>query len=201
LVRTSWFLENDGAWFADEVNADYPDQPISAFLNVDVIDGFLAGTDGEVIIDEFDALSYQVAVSTLRAPTSYECELFDKFQEDSLGEWPACLECEDYAVAAVVIREQAQDESYSLTVEIDEGPVVGIIDRHVILDFSEPSDTDDPIVRGDADMNDFVNMGDVTAVERIVLGLAPSCQNADANKSGSVDMGDVTKIERIILGR
>lgn len=44
-----------------------------------------------------------------------------------------------------------------------------------------------------------MNMGDVTKVERIILGLDPATCACDANGDGKINMGDVTKIERIIL--
>jgi hypothetical protein len=53
---------------------------------------------------------------------------------------------------------------------------------------------------GDANGDGLVNMGDVTKVELIILGLADSTAGADANGDGQVNMGDVTKIELIILG-
>lgn len=52
---------------------------------------------------------------------------------------------------------------------------------------------------GDADKNGSINMGDITKVERIILGLDPPALSADANKDASINMGDVTKIERVIL--
>jgi hypothetical protein len=57
----------------------------------------------------------------------------------------------------------------------------------------------DPI-RGDANGDGLVNMGDVTKVELIVLGLTDATPGADANGDGQVNMGDVTKIELVILG-
>jgi hypothetical protein len=53
---------------------------------------------------------------------------------------------------------------------------------------------------GDANGDDVVNVGDVTAVERIILGLQILTPGADANGDGVVNVGDVTQIERIILG-
>jgi hypothetical protein len=55
-------------------------------------------------------------------------------------------------------------------------------------------------LRGDASGDGTVNMGDVTKVERIILGLEAPTAGADANGDGSINMGDVTSIERIILG-
>jgi hypothetical protein len=53
---------------------------------------------------------------------------------------------------------------------------------------------------GDANGDGKINMGDVTRVELIILGLAAETPGADANGDGDVNMGDVTRIEMIILG-
>jgi large repetitive protein len=53
---------------------------------------------------------------------------------------------------------------------------------------------------GDADGSGYVNMGDVTYVERVILGLVEETSGCDANLNGSISIGDVTMIERIILG-
>ncbi len=53
---------------------------------------------------------------------------------------------------------------------------------------------------GDANQDGIVNMGDVTKVERIMLGIDPLTPGADVNGDGVVNMGDVIRIERIILG-
>lgn len=55
-------------------------------------------------------------------------------------------------------------------------------------------------IRGDADGNGSVNMGDVTKVERIICGLDAATPGADATGEGQINMGDVVKIERLILG-
>jgi hypothetical protein len=53
--------------------------------------------------------------------------------------------------------------------------------------------------QGDANEDGVVTMGDVTKVERIILGIDSPTPGADANLDGFITMGDVTKIERIIL--
>ena len=52
---------------------------------------------------------------------------------------------------------------------------------------------------GDATGEGELDMGDVTKVERIILGIDPPTLGADANEDGVIDMRDVTKIERIIM--
>lgn len=53
---------------------------------------------------------------------------------------------------------------------------------------------------GDANGDSVINILDVTATERMILGYDPVKSWADADWSGTVDMGDVVRIERIILG-
>jgi len=53
---------------------------------------------------------------------------------------------------------------------------------------------------GDADEDGDVDMGDITKVERIIMGLDDSTPGADADQDGDVDMGDITQIELIIIG-
>lgn len=53
-------------------------------------------------------------------------------------------------------------------------------------------------VYGDADGNLTVNQADITKVERIIFGLDPPTRGADANRDGHIDIGDVTAIERMI---
>jgi hypothetical protein len=52
---------------------------------------------------------------------------------------------------------------------------------------------------GDANGDGSVNIGDITYVERVILGLSPETPGCDASLNGSVSIGDVTMIERIIL--
>jgi hypothetical protein len=204
--RVSWELshtQGGEAWFGSD-NAHPTSSWISSFppygvddhLCTDVTNGFLTGTNGT----KEPGARPKSAVSFLREPTSCEIELFEKFQD--LAVWPACLDVCDYAVAGIeIVTSPELTAHYNLTTTVDEGPIIGDIERHTQIRFAQADDTDDPIIRGDADMSDDVNMGDVTTVERMVLGLAPESVNADANASGAVDMGDVTSIERMILGQ
>jgi len=53
---------------------------------------------------------------------------------------------------------------------------------------------------GDADGDGQVTMGDVTIVERVMLGLNPPTAGCDSNLNKVISIGDCTVIERIILG-
>ncbi len=52
---------------------------------------------------------------------------------------------------------------------------------------------------GDANHNGSIDMGDVTKIERIIMGLDTPTLEADADQSGAIDMGDVVTVERMIL--
>ena len=56
-------------------------------------------------------------------------------------------------------------------------------------------------IQGDVNGDGVVDMGDVTKVERIILGKDPYTPAADVNQDGVVNMADVVAIENIILGR
>ncbi len=53
---------------------------------------------------------------------------------------------------------------------------------------------------GDANGDGLVNSADITAVERIIVGLESATPGADANGDGQVNTADITRIERIIAG-
>jgi hypothetical protein len=55
-------------------------------------------------------------------------------------------------------------------------------------------------IPGDANGDGRVSVGDITKVERIILGWDEITPGADADQNGDVNMGDVVKVERIILG-
>ncbi|HIE31044.1 MAG TPA: hypothetical protein EYP67_01505 [Methanosarcinales archaeon] len=54
---------------------------------------------------------------------------------------------------------------------------------------------------GDANENGKINMQDVTAIERMILGLDEETDMADANQNNRINMQDATHIELIMLGR
>lgn len=57
-----------------------------------------------------------------------------------------------------------------------------------------------PFLLGDVSLTGSIDIGDVTRIERVILGMDPMNDAAYANSDGNIDIGDVTKIERIILG-
>ena len=167
--------------------------PVSPCLDMAIEEGFLEGTvsyPGE----GYDFANPTVGVSHTRPLTAEEQVVFTKF-------WPD-LDPDNYVIAAVEVQCTGGTPQLNVQIELTFGAGVEacLIKRNVNLDYALIDSPDDPIARGDADMNGKVNMGDVTMVERMVLGLNPKTIAADANVSNAVNMGDVTKIERIILG-
>lgn len=58
-------------------------------------------------------------------------------------------------------------------------------------------------MRGDANGDGSVNVGDLTAVASCILGYATEgfdADAADADRDGNINVGDISAIERIILG-
>lgn len=53
---------------------------------------------------------------------------------------------------------------------------------------------------GDANADGLVNSADITAVERIIVGLDVATPGADVNGDGLINTADITSIERIIAG-
>ncbi|MGA8850017.1 MAG: dockerin type I repeat-containing protein [Dehalococcoidia bacterium] len=55
-------------------------------------------------------------------------------------------------------------------------------------------------IPGDANGDGVVDVGDITMVKLIIMGLAPPTPCADANQDGDINVGDITKIKLIIMG-
>jgi hypothetical protein len=62
-----------------------------------------------------------------------------------------------------------------------------------------PTPTTTPEFPGDADDNGIINAGDITKLERIILGLDPEILNADANIDGTVNSTDIGVVEYMML--
>jgi hypothetical protein len=140
--------------------------------------------------------------SWLRAPVTAEKAMFAKF-------WPT-LNADDFAVTAIDIvttgdGEVHVDETITSTDYAYGTYSAGQIRRYT--DFATGTGAtmsyplDDPILLGDANMDGVVNALDITAVERIILGMDQNVVvQADANYNGTINMGDVIRIEKTFLG-
>jgi hypothetical protein len=150
------------------------------------------------------------AQQTLWRSLTAEEALFYKFFNKTLS--PTGLQPDNFACAAIDIYDGSK--SIDCTVEIQvSSPDFGFIDpiTHVVtpigkvlyetnVNFANPYPIDDSIKPGDANLDNQVNMGDVTVIEKMILGLKPVNVQADVNCNGKVDMGDVVKLERQLLG-
>jgi len=172
--------------------------------NITLENGFLNGTHGIVT----DGIARHNGESTLRVPTSYEVELFNKFWGTN-GTSTIRADAANYVVAAVKIQSlDGLNPRVSVKIDITSHDfdfnmpqtVPATITYYTNVDFAVRDALDDGLRLGDANCDGVVNMGDVTAVERMILGYNGVTSNAIVNSDGTVDMGTVVKIERTILG-
>jgi len=183
------------------------DGPISQFNtitgNITLKDGFLSDTNGSCI----DVYRLK-GVSYLRAPTSYETTLFNKFWGPS-GTSAIKADPANYVVAGIKVysgnglngQTNVTIKIYSHDFDTQVNQDAAYVQYETNLNFFTDVDAlDDTIRAGDANCDGVVNMGDVTAVERMILGYSAVTSNAILNNDGTVDMGTVVKIERTILG-
>jgi len=200
--------------------------PISGYntvtQNIFTQGGFLANTNGLVT----DGAARLNATSTLRLPTPFEMQLFNKFWGPSPTPNPANpnpgtptspggtssirADATKYCVAALKVSGGDMDFSDMAAVNITVishdfdsvigQPLPGQVSYETDVDLSVWDALDDGIRVGDANCDGKVDIGDVTAVENMILGNTPITSNAIVNNDGSVDMGTVVKIERTILG-
>lgn len=78
---------------------------------------------------------------------------------------------------------------------------MGTVMYNTNADFGVHDPIDDAPHRGDAlNTGKGVNVGDITYIERVILGLSIANVNCDANGDNVIDMGDVVMVERMILG-
>jgi len=174
--------------------------------------GFLRGTNGH-------AASSILGYSTLRKPTDMEKTLFNKFWGNpvaisgtTIGTSSIRANPNNYCVAAIDLLDLmgggTANGRVNVTISItshDFDAVQGqsypaTVVYNTNVDFGALDALDDGIRVGDANYDGVVNMGDVTAVERMILGYNRVATNAILNNDGTVDMGTVVKIERKILG-
>jgi len=174
--------------------------------SIDVTDGFLDGTFGVASPGRTSGVSY------MRAPDSYEQQLFNKFwgaggQYEVLDRNGQNMSASNFAVAAIEVINTNHPAATDATVQAQiESPDYGVIfgttgkvTYYTNIDYGAYYPLDDPIVFGDANANGVVEMGDVTAIERMILGLDNYYIGADANANNKINMGDVVKIERMLL--
>jgi hypothetical protein len=148
------------------------------------------------------------ATGYLRAPTPAEQALFMKFWGTGGTSTITGLDPKNFAVAAIDLLADSSSSRVQVNIDITShdfdlvaGQLVpGTVQYKTNVDFGRKDYLDDGITVGDANCDGVVNMGDVTAVERMILGKSAVTSNAIVNNEGTVDMGTVVKIERKILG-
>jgi len=166
------------------------------------------------------------AYSFLRPPTATEVTLFNKFwgatpapnpanpdpvhPSDPGGTSTIRADAKNYVVAGIKVTGGPNNYSSTaqiiITIESHDFDVVmgqsaaGQLSYETNVDLNLVDALDDGIRVGDANCDGVVNMGDVTAVERMILGYNSVTSNSVLNDDGTVDMGTVVKIERTILG-
>lgn len=74
--------------------------------------------------------------------------------------------------------------------------VVALLTMMILSNPAEASNG----IRGDANQDGEVSMGDVVMLQRMILGYNQIIPEADINADGEVNMGDVIITERAILG-
>jgi len=182
--------------------------------NITLVDGFLSGTNGQIT----DTTGYRLlGESNFKIPSSYEVDLFNKFWGPSPATNPANpggtssirADVSRYLVAGIKVESlngrngQVNVNAYIYSDDFDlkfEQLTSNYVHYQTNLNFTTIDALDDSIRSGDANCDGVVNMGDVTAVERMILGYSGVTSNAIINADGTVDMGTVVKIERTILG-
>jgi hypothetical protein len=185
--------------------------------NVTLTGGFLTGTNG-TIFDSLTTKSHAVSYLIPVKSSIYLTALFNKFWGSGTTEngtsYPATstisgLNPANFAVAAIDVQAGGSAYQDNVTVNISIHSPDFLLNPplsdptllyQTLVDFSAKDSLDDSIRAGDANCDGAVNMGDVTATERMILGLDKVTSNAVLNTDGTVDMGTVVKIERSILG-
>jgi len=179
--RIEWYLAPEGA----EIIARDA-QGVSIWLpDIDVEDGFLAGTNGHVLNDDRTR-----GESWTRLPTEAEKDLFEKFQ--GFGVWPDYLDVNDYAVAAIEVL-SSLPTAFDLTIYLDERE--GTVIRHTNLDFDVADDPDDPYRTGDVGGDHAVNVLDmIQVVQKFGETGVPGWIPEDVNKDGVINVLDLIAV-------
>jgi len=156
-----------------------------------------------------DGQAFTAEQADLWKSLTAEEALFYKFFNKSLA--PDGLQPDDFVVAALDLFSEDTTADCTVSIQIrsaefaPEGSATGLLkySSNVYFNPADPEGSyplDDAVKPGDANMDNQVNMGDVTVIEKMILGLkAPNVQ-ADVNCNSTVDMGDVVRLERTLLG-
>jgi len=217
-TKVEWMLDGANARFFNTNTDFYGINPMypSSELHFDA-NGFLFNADhpGE----RAAGTTVTSGTSWLKAPDSYESMLFDKMWGSAAGDQKMygpdglVLNANNFAVAAievvtsgygmVTVDEYLTGFDYAPAGASEPGMILRTTNfvTGIDKDNSNSYPLDDPILLGDANNDGDVNTMDITAVERIILGMdSDRPVQADANYNGEINMGDVIRIEKIYLG-
>jgi len=131
--------------------------------------------------------------------------LFYKFFNKTMD--PNGLQPDDFVVAAIDIFNGSMTREVTVEMQIRSkafgftGTPMGVLyDYTTNVNFANAYPLDDAVKTGDANLDNQVNMGDVTVIEKMILKLKANNAQADVNCDGAINMGDVVKLERQLLG-
>ena len=188
--KIEWWLAPGGAEIRDITTA----HGVSTYLpDINVKHGFLVGT---LISPKGEVGGANPArdrgVSFTRLPTDAEKALFEKFQDPAIGGvWPAELDVNDYAVAAIYVQ-SSLETVFDLTITLHERE--GAITRHTNLNFIEGNQDalDDPRASavsktGDVTGNGIVDIFDMIQVVQKFGQTGPE----DVNQDGVINVLDL----------
>jgi len=175
------------------------------------VNGFLAGT----LVTNLGEVSGQIGMNIYRSytigvsETGPLAQLFYKFWGEQKSIDPAPVvwgptadgpRASAFAVAAIVVENSNLISGYAdIGIKLDEGDL-GVMNRDTFVSWGELDSPDDPLILGDANFDGNVNMGDIIAIERMMLGLDLTTFASDANRDGDYNIADILCIEKAMLG-
>jgi PKD repeat protein len=185
--KIEWWVAPPGAEISDITTSN----GVSVWLpDINVEHGFLEGTlvspTGEV---GGANAALDRGVSFARLPTDEEKALFRKFQ--TMGDYPATLDVDDYAVAAIYVT-SSLPTAFDLTIKLHEGDL-GTVVRHTNLNFNAVDAYDDPetFEVGDVDRDGAVNVLDMILVGQ---NFGKTEVPGDVDKNGDINVLDMTVV-------
>lgn len=222
-----WVTDRDGFppvheaidWSVLDGTASIPLSEGSAVINnyndlmksIYTVNGFLAGT----LMTNFGEVSGQIGMNIFRSytigvsETGPLAQLFYKFwgEQKSINPAPVVWgpkadgpKASAFAVAAIVVENSNLISGYAdIGIKLDEDDL-GVMNRDTFVSWGELDSPDDPLILGDANFDGDVDMGDIIAIERMMLGLDLTTFASDANRDGDYNIADILCIEKAMLG-
>jgi len=199
-ARVEWRLSADNG--AEIANYDGFPGAMAAVHDLEVVDGFLAGTDGDILNPE---RTVGVSYTIIPDADGDEAGLWEKVWGDQSLLPPEDQITRNHGVAGVLIHSDSLSTHVELRATIYHPE--GKLTRKWNLDFQE-ADPQNPCldafrVEGDVIGNGVRDHRDVLAIQRVIHGLE-TCPDiraaADLNGDGNVDIRDIYKLITIWKG-